>query len=369
MPDVALSSIVGVAAFAAGFLFGAITQATGFCAMGALSDLVLIGDRRRLRAWMLSIAVALVSTQGLQAMGWIDLSQSFYLATPTLPLAGALLGGVAFGFGMTLTGGCGAKTLVRLGGGNLKALVVLLITGLTAMATLKGVLAPVRQALTHWGAIPLPGLRQPSFPAALEGLGLTSGAAHGLAVVVIAGGLAFWCLKDVDFRRSPADLGSGLAIGALVSLGWAITGILGADPFEPTPLVSLSFVAPIGAALVYLMNATGATISFGVASVAGVIAGAFTIALIRRQFQLETFTDRGDFLHHLFGAVLMGVGGVLAMGCTIGQGVSGLSTLALAAPIALAGLCLGGVIGLKRLEEGSVAAALAAVLRIALKRS
>jgi len=365
VPDLPPTSVVALAAFATGFLFGAVTQTTGFCAMGALSDLVLMGDRRRLRAWMLAVAVALAGSQALQAAGLIDFGQSVYLAAPTLPLAGALLGGLAFGFGMTLTGGCGAKTLVRLGGGNLKGLLVVLIVGVTAMATLKGILAPLRQGFERLTTIPLAGtgLTRPSLPALLEQFGLAPGAAQGLAVALIGGGLAWWCLKDAGFRRSPADLGGGVAIGLLVPAGWAATGVLGADPFEPAPLASFSFVAPIGAALVYLMTATGTTLSFAVASVAGVIVGGFAIALLRRQFRLETFSDRADFIRHLSGATLMGIGGVLAMGCTIGQGLSGMSTLALASPVALAGLILGGIIGLKRLEEGSVAAAIAALLR------
>ena len=364
MPDLPSTAQVVLAAGIGGCLFGAVSQATGFCAMGAVSDLVLFGDRRRLRAWLLAAAVALFGAQALQGAGLVDLGQSAYLAAPTLPLAGALLGGLAFGIGMTLAGGCGAKSLVRLGGGNLKALLVLLVMGISAMATLKGVLAPLRQGFERLTALPLSplGLTRPSLPALLEGAGLPPAAAVAVAVAGLGGGLAWWCLKDSDFRRSPADLGGGVAIGLLVPAGWATTGILGADPFEPAALASFSFVAPIGAALVYLMTATGASLSFAVASVGGVVIGAFAVACRQGRFQLETFTDRADFLRHLAGAALMGTGGVLAMGCTIGQGVTGLSTLALASPLALAGLILGAMIGLKRLETGSTAAALGSLL-------
>jgi len=365
VPDIALTSVVAAGAFALAFAFGAVTQATGFCTMGAVADLVLVGDWRRFRAWMLALAVAMAASQGLAAAGWIDLGRSPYLSGGGIPLAGAILGGVAFGIGMVLAGGCGAKTLVRLGGGNLKSLVVVLVVGLTAMATIKGVLAPLRLALDRATTVPLKatGLAAPSVPAVLERLGLEPDPARWLPVVAIGGGLILWCFKDAAFRRSPRHWGSGLAVGALVAAGWGVTGMLGDDPFEPIALASFSFIGPIGDSLIYLMTYTGATVTFGIASVAGVVAGAFAAARTRREFRLETFTDPDDLSRHLTGAVLMGLGGVLAMGCTIGQGLSGFSTLSLASPLALGGILLGGLIGLKRLEEGGFSAAVTALLK------
>ena len=347
MADLELTTLIGVSAFALGAVFGAVSQLTGFCTMGALSDVVFMDDWRRLRAWMLALAVALVGTQGLHGAGWIDLGRSVYLGTPQ-SWGGAVLGGLMFGLGMTLAGGCGAKTLVRLGGGNLKSLVVVLVTGLFAMMTLKGLLAPLRLELERLtivaGSAGPPGLRA------------------GL-VALIGGGLGWWSLKDHEFRRSKPDLLSGLVIGALIPAGWAASGILGADPFEPAPLTSFSFAAPIGGALAYLMTWTGATLSFGVAAVAGTIAGAFAAALLRRELHLEGFTGTPDLLRHLAGAALMGSGGVLALGCTIGQGLTGVSTLAPLSLLALLAILAGGVLGLKRLEEGSLPAALKALVR------
>lgn len=349
MADLEPTTLIGVSAFALGAVFGAVSQLTGFCTMGALSDVVFMDDWRRLRAWMLALAVALVGTQGLHGAGWIDLGRSVYLGGPQ-SWGGAVLGGLMFGLGMTLAGGCGAKTLVRLGGGNLKSLVVVLVTGLFAMMTFKGLLAPLRLELERLTAIAASGSAGP--PALRAGL-----------VVLIGGGLGWWSLKDGTFRRSKPDLLSGVVIGALIPAGWAASGILGADPFEPAPLTSLSFAAPIGAALTYLMTWTGATLSFGVAAVAGTIAGAFAAAALRRELRLEGFTDTHDLLRHLAGAALMGSGGVLAMGCTIGQGLTGVSTLAPLSPLVLLAILAGGVLGLKRLEEGSLPAALKALVQ------
>jgi len=365
VPDILHTSVVGAAAFAIAFVFGAVTQSSGFCTMGALADVVLMDDWRRFRSWMLAVAVALVGSQGLAAAGLIDLTQSNTLAGTTLPLAGALLGGVAFGIGMTLAGGCGAKTLVRLGSGNLKSLVVFLVIGLAAMATMKGLLAPLRLAFEHATVVSLKGtgIANPSLPALLHWLGFSPDLARWLPVTLIGGGLILWCVKDRAFRQSPRNWAAGITIGALIPAGWAVTGILGADPFEPTPLSSFSFVGPIGDSLIYAMTFTGATISFGIAAVAGVVAGAFVSASLRREFRIETFTDPDDLSRHLAGAALMGIGGVLALGCTIGQGITGISTLALASPLALGGILLGGLVGIKRLEEGCFSAALAALLK------
>ena len=349
MIDLEPATLIGASAFALGAVFGAISQLTGFCTMGALSDVVFMDDWRRLRAWMLALAVALAGTQGLYGAGWIDLGRSVYLGAPQ-SWGGAVLGGGMFGLGMTLAGGCGAKTLVRLGGGNLKSLVVVLVMGLFAMMALKGLLAPLRLGLERLTAVAAAGSPGPP-------------ALRAVLVALIGGGLAWWSLKDRAFRRSKPDLLSGLVIGALIPAGWAASGILGNDPFDPAPLTSFSFAAPIGGALSYLMTWTGATLSFGVAAVAGTIAGAFAAAALRHELRLEGFTGIPDLLRHLAGAALMGSGGVLALGCTIGQGLTGVSTLSPVSLLALPAIVAGGLLGLKRLEEGSFAAALKALVR------
>ena len=349
MANLEPTTLIGAAAFALGAVFGAVSHLTGFCTMGALSDVVFMVDWRRLRAWMLALAVALVGTQALHGAGWIDLGRSVYLGAPQ-SWGGAVLGGLMFGLGMILAGGCGAKTLVRLGGGNLKSLVVVLVTGLFAMMTLKGLAAPLRLELERLSIVAAAG--SPGPPALRAGL-----------VALIGGGLGWWSLKDGEFRRSKPDLLSGFVIGALIPAGWAASGILGADPFEPAPLTSFSFAAPIGGALTYLMTWTGATLSFGVAAVAGTIVGAFAAAALRHELRLEGFTGTADLLRHLAGAALMGSGGVLALGCTIGQGLTGVSTLSPASPLALLAIIAGGVLGLKWLEEGSFAAAFKALVR------
>lgn len=364
MTDLPLPTLIALLGFAAGIVFGATAQRTNFCTMGAISDVVNLQDYRRLRAWLLAIAVAMVGSQLLHLAGAIDLGKSIYL-TPNLGWLGAVLGGSMFGFGMTLTGGCGNKTLVRLGSGNLKSLVVAIVLGLFAYMTLRGLLALPRTLYIETTNLNLSqaGLRSQGIPdmaAAVTGLSipLLRWMIAGAAVLA----LLWYCFKDAEFRSSPDTVIGAVIIGALIPVGWWITGVVGADDFEPTPLASFTFVAPVGESLMYLMIFTGSKINFGIAIVGGVIAGSFLMALATNTFRLESFADAADVLRHLGGAALMGTGGVLALGCTIGQGITGLSTLAAGSMLAWLSILAGGVYGMKYLEEGSFGGALRAML-------
>jgi hypothetical protein len=354
MDDLSARSAVALAAFGAGLAFGAVVQRTHFCTMGAIADLVLFGDGRRMRAWLLAIAVALLGSQTLAAAGVVDLGASVYRAAAIL-WPGALIGGLMFGFGMTLTGGCGSRNAVRLGAGNLKSLVVLLVMAVTAYMTMNGFFALARVRIEAIGRI----------ASADQGLapllGLGAPAALILALL-IAGALAVFCFKDKKFRASGKDVAAGLALGALIPFGWLITGVLGADDFEPEPLASFAFVAPVAKGLIYLMTYPAAPISFGIAALGGVLLGAFVAARIGGDFRIEGFSGLDDLVHHLIGAALMGVGGVLGLGCTIGQGMTGLSTLASGSVLTTLAIMAGGVLGVRYLERGSLAAALRAVI-------
>jgi uncharacterized protein len=362
MGGLSVTTIVGLGGFVIGLVFGAVVQRTNFCTMGGISDLVLMGDGRRFRAWLLAIAVAIIGTQALSFSGVIDINKSIYLSA-NLGWLGAIIGGAMFGFGMTQTGGCASKTLVRLGSGNLKSLIVMVVLGIIAYMTLRGLLAlPRLQIETTNIDLTTRGLHN-------QNLGEMAGAAIGLpaaparAVVAAALALLFLviCFKDASFRRSPADIVAGIVIGLCAVGGWVVTGVLAADEFNPVQLASISFVAPTGESLQYLMTFTGATLNFGIAVIGGIIVGSFLMAVATGSFRLESFVDRHDLTRHLSGAMLMGAGGVLALGCTIGQGITGMSTLSLGSMIAWLSILGGGYLGIKYLEEGSFTGAIRAV--------
>ncbi len=355
--DDLLAFRVPLGGFAIGVAFGAVVDRTGFCTMGAISDWIVLGDTARLRGWFMAIAVAMLGTQLLHLIGAIDLSRAIYTGS-RLTWLGHVAGGCAFGIGMTLAGGCGSRALARLGAGNLKSLIVVLVLGITAYATLRGVLAPLRLALIDVTSLALP--RGQALP---DLLAPDSVALRAALAAIFALGIATWaCRGDARLIRS-RPMVAGIIVGVLVVAGWAVTGILGHDEFTPAALASLTFVAPIGDTIIYAMLFTGTPLGFGAATCLGVIAGAGASAVQASSFKIEVFIDRGDFLRHLAGASLMGIGGVLALGCSIGQGITGVATLALGSLLTLVSIIGGGAIATHFLSEGSWRAAFAALIR------
>lgn len=341
---------VALLGFAVAVVFGAVANKTNFCTMGAVSDWVNMGDKNRLRAWFLAIGVAILGAQGLQAAGLINLGKSVYL-TPNFGWLGHLLGGILFGVGMTLGSGCGQRTLVRVGGGNLKSLVVMLVLAVSGYMTMRGILGVFRMNVIeasniNLGAHAISNQSMPALAAAatgaqnMEALTWTFAAVFGLGFVIFA-------FARSEFRRSFDNILAGIVIGLCVIAGWYITGVIGFDEFEPVRFESYTFVAPVSENLMYLMTFTGSKITFGVAAVFGVISGSFLYAVFTGRFHIETFVNRGDMIRHLLGGALMGFGGVLAIGCTIGQAVTGMSTLALGSLMTLVSIIFGAALTMK----------------------
>ena len=336
-----------------GLVFGFVVFRTNFCAMGSISDLMTFGDYRRLRSWLLAVAVALLGTQLLAAIGAVDLSKSMYTG-PVLNWSGNVIGGLMFGFGMVLAGGCASRNLVRAGGGDIRSVVILLVLGLFAYMTLGGILGPLRDSLQRATAINLGEGASQSMAAMLASLtGLDAGLAGLLVILILAGGLLAYCFSDKAFRSSSPHIIGGLGVGLCVVAGWLLTG-LAYDEFAATPQnpISLSYVRPTGDTLEYLERFTAGMVpGFGVATVIGALLGALLAALLSGRFRLTGFADSADTLRGLAGGALMGVGGIVALGCTIGQAVTGLSTLALGSLLAFAAILIGGIAGIKYMER------------------
>ncbi|MBU1362603.1 MAG: YeeE/YedE family protein [Gammaproteobacteria bacterium] len=343
--------------FAISFWFGAISQKTRFCTMGAVSDIITMGDWSRMRMWLLAIGVAVLGSAALHAAGLIDLDKSIY-RTPSFTWLSYIVGGLLFGIGMVLASGCGSKTLIRLGGGNLKALVVLVVLGLVAYMTMRGLFAAFRVNVLEKTAINFPAGQD--IPALLTAAGVEAKTAFRLAVLVIGGGLTAFCLLNREFRTFDNLLG-GLGVGLAVVAAWYVSGHLGHLVEHPDTLdeaflatssgrmEALTFVAPQAYTLELLMLWSDASrqLTFGIASVLGVIAGSAAWALATGDFRWEGFAGVEDTASHLLGAALMGFGGVVAMGCTVGQGISGFSTLALGSIVTFLAIVAGAAAMLK----------------------
>ncbi|MBL0150345.1 MAG: YeeE/YedE family protein [Ideonella sp.] len=371
MSDAELQALVRQvlwAGFAVGAAFGAIAQRTHFCTMGAVADVVNIGDWTRVRMWALAVGVAMLGFNGMVAAGWVKASASAYAVPEWLWMSHAV-GGVMFGFGMVLASGCGSKTLVRMGAGNLKSLAVFFVLGVSGFATLKGITAVLRVNTVDRLALNLPpGQDLPSLAAAAFG---GSAATHALWLgAALGGALLVWALRKAE-GRSPDVLLGGLGLGALVVAGWWVSGRMGHLIEHPQTLdevflatnsrrmESLSFVAPYAYLLDDLMyfSDQSKALTFGVATLLGVVVGSGVTALATGSFRWEGFRGVEDTANHLVGAVLMGVGGVTAVGCTIGQGLSGLSTLSLGSFVAVAAIVAGALLALRwqvwRLERSA----------------
>jgi len=349
MEDWSVVHKVSLLGFLGALVFGVVANKTHFCIMGSISDWINMGSRVRFRGWMLSIGIAILGSQAMVQLGWVDLDGTMYRG-PNFGLAGFLIGGLLFGIGMTLGAGCGQRTLVRVGGGNLKSLVVLIVMAITAYTTLRGLLAPVRIDVFGPLAVDLEaqGIGNQGIETILAHLVGAPGQTMTIVVALVLGlGAIIYAVKDKDFRASGDNILAGITIGVLVVGAWYVTGVIGNDDFEPVPVEALTFIAPTGNTVNYLMTWTGAEINFGIAVVLGMIVGSFLYAVSTGNFRVEAFANRTDMRNHLIAGVLMGFGGVLSFGCTIGQGVSGMSTLALGSLLALLSIMLGSALTMK----------------------
>jgi uncharacterized protein len=335
-------------AFALSLVFGAVAQRSNYCTMGAISDVANFGDWTRARMAIASVGVAIVGVALFKMYGVVDISKSFYVA-PKLIWLSHLIGGLAFGFGMTLASGCGSKTLIRVGAGSLRGLVTLIVMALIAWFTLRGILGVLRVntfdqvAYTFATTQDVPSL-----------LGLAGAAASYFAFAI---GIAFIAFAVIgkEFRADVWNWLGGLFVGLAVVAGWYATGHVAFIAEHPESLEaawvstnsgrpeSLTFTAPPAYLLELLAfwSDKSKFITFGIASVIGVIGGACAMALATKTFRWEGFASTEDLANHLVGAALMGFGGVLALGCTVGQGLSGMSTLALGSFITIAAIIVG----------------------------
>ncbi|ARU32041.1 hypothetical protein CAP31_10380 [Sulfuriferula sp. AH1] len=373
-------SVLLWATFGLAVVLGLVANKTNFCTMGAISDWVNMGDLGRMRAWLLAIAVAMLGVSVLEYFGLANLDASFppYRGAQLI-WAENILGGVLFGIGMTFASGCGNKTLIRIGGGNIKSIVVLLIIAVIA----------------YFMVNPFPGSDKTLFTVLFNGwirpLAVNTGSHQDLASflvsdanlkqarlvlgVLIALAISVFVFKSADFRSNKDNIIGGLVVGLVVLGAWYISSVIqvkvdgtnytlqgyvqewdfvaGSNEIKPAdsrPLSpqSFTFINPMGQTLGYVAGKFDISLlTFGVMALAGVIAGSLLWSLLSRNFRIEWFASFADFRNHVFGAVLMGFGGVLAMGCTIGQGITGMSTLALGSFLALISIIFGSAMTMR----------------------
>lgn len=327
-----------------GLLLGLAARLSGFCSLGAIEDALHGGSTKRLAMWGVAIGTATLGTFALFASGFLDLTAVFYNTQPFSPLL-VSLGGLLFGYGMAIAGNCGFGALARLGGGDLRSFVIVLVLGISAYVTLSGPLAPLRVTVLEATATSLP---EGGFSGLFSGFGLPA------EFVGFAMGLGMFCLgiMQSDLRKDTTALFWSVMVGVAVISGWAGTQWIATNGFASPAVASHTFSAPVGEAILYLMTASGGGLSFGVGSVSGVILGALIGSIRKGHFKWEACEDPRELRRQIGGAAAMGVGAVLAVGCTIGQGISAFAVLAYSTPFACLSIFIGAAIGLNQLITG-----------------
>lgn len=333
-----------------GLVFGYVARRSGFCTLGAIEEAYYGTERSRLRSWVLAVGVAIAGTQALDLFGVIDLRESFYLA-PTIRVVGSVVGGMMFGLGMAMVGTCAFGMLVRAGGGDMRSLVSILLLAIVGYATANGILAYVSTLVVMPTDIGLASAQSP----ALSDLWFGGGKAAQIFVGgVLSIGAIGWAVSSKRFLANRDAVISGLVIGGVIVYGWWITGTFGQSGFERVQFESYRFARPAGDTLVYLMTFSGAAITFPIGGVFGVMIGAFIAARQRGCFRFEAFDDSREMRRHFGGAALMGMGSILSLGCTIGQGMSGVSTLSINSFMTIGAIAISSWLGIRYLIEGEI---------------
>lgn len=329
-----------------GITLGLAARIGRFCTLGAVEDWFYGGSDHRMRMWLVAMGVSGCATFGLVGAGVLDLAATPYTAHFWNPIA-HLVGGTVFGVGMALAGNCGFGALARLGSGDLRSFVIVVVMGISAYATLSGPLASLRLLVFPPDLIALGG------PASLADLAARStgtpvapwGITAGLGFVALA-------LSRRSFRAEGMLILWGALVGLVIALGWGATAWLAHESLAATPVESYTFAAPLGETILYAMTSTGSPLSFAVGAVAGVWSGALLGSLSQGHFRWEACEDQRELRRQIFGAAMMGGGAAVALGCTVGQGLSAISVLSFGAPLTFGGIVLGASLGLRSLISG-----------------
>lgn len=342
MGEANLAALLGLLG---GLALGLAARIGRFCTLGAIEDVLYSSDDRRMRMWGVAIGVAIILSHLAMGAGWLNGAETAYLDRVWNPAA-TIVGGLLFGYGMALSGNCGYGALARLGGGDLRAFVIVVVMGLSAYFVMSGPLARLRVWIfpADEGATAPQGISQ-----AAERFLNISPALTGLA---IGGAILLVALSSQAMRQSGKHIFWGSVVGLAVASGWIGTYWIAANGFGAEPIETHSFAAPIGDTIYYAMTASGNTLSFSVGSVVGVILGAFIGSVRRGHFRWEACEDPRELRRQITGAALMGPGAILAVGCSVGQGISAFALLAYSAPVTFVAIFIGAAFGLKQLITG-----------------
>lgn len=346
MPEMSEGALLALIGFGGGLLLGLAARFGRFCTLGAIEDALYGGDTGRIRMWGVALGLSVIFAHLAVAGGYASFETSIYNAIAWSPV-GSIVGGLIFGYGMALAGNCGFGALARLGGGDLRSFVIVVVMGVSAYIAIGGPLAALRVML-----FPADPADDPASRGAAVEIGAATGLPPLLIACVIGAILIGVALADRDFRRNGSRLFWSAVVAVAIVSGWVGTSWVVENSFEDVRAASHTFTAPLGEAIFYLMTSSAGGLSFAVGSVAGVLAGAFLGSVRKGHFVWEACDDPRELGRQMFGAALMGVGGIIALGCSIGQGMTAFSSLAWSAPVTLTAIVAGAALGLRQLIHG-----------------
>ena len=342
IPEALMGTLIG---FAGGILLGLAARIGRFCTLGAIEDALYGQNNNRLRMWGTAIGMAVLLVHLALAQGLISTSNSYPLTVPFTPLL-TVFGGLLFGLGMAFSGNCGFGALARLGGGDLRSFVIVLVMGVSAYVTLGGPLSPLRIWLVELLSV------QPTTASFSALLSSSTGMPASYIGLLLGAGVFGFSVWNRAFWEEKGNVIWGALVGLSVASGWIGTHLIAQVGFSGLRPVSHGFTAPVGSTILYFMTSSGQTLNFGIGSVCGVWAGALTGSLMKGHFRLEACEDPRELQRQITGAVMMGIGGVLAIGCSVGQGISAMALLSINAPLALSSIFIGEYFGLNHLISG-----------------
>jgi uncharacterized membrane protein YedE/YeeE len=314
--------IVNFLAFFIGLVFGIVAQKNQFCFSGSIKDYMLTKSTKRASSVIVAIIVAITATAIMSNVYGLDLSQTKYFKDD-INYFSIILGGSLFGIGMMLADGCSSRHLVKFAQGDAKSLVVILFIGIFAFATTRGILHDALTLITQNSIL----------------IKISSFVPNSQMNIYVVLGILFVILFILTKKVSRLlVLKDGVIIGLIVAASWYITGVIGEESMERLiELNGITFVYPTAQSVEFFTNYSISNLSFGISVVLGVLSGAFLMSRINKKYSFgcTASLQTGKIKYSMIGGALMGVGGVLAIGCTIGQGLTGISTLAFSSFLAI----------------------------------
>lgn len=347
-------NLISLAGLFAGVILGFTARTVRFCSLSAIESALYGRDFQLMRLWGVAMAVSILITQSLHLYFGLELSDSIYLAND-IPILALVVGGFTFGMGMSLVGTCGLGSILRFGGGDLRGLIAMLLIGIIGFVSMRGLFQPVKLALTNNLFIQLPANTSSGIPSLISYV-IQPDSDNSITLiisVILSAALIYGAYSSPRYRQAKARQAGGIVVGCVIGFGWYVTGIMSQEGFNIQQPGSISYVAPTGETLMFLMHSTGLTLNFGITAVLGTLLGAFLASIKAKDFHWDSFDDPREMKRHIAGACLMGFGGVVVGGCTIGQGVTGISTLSISSFIAFAAIITGAGLGIKFLIDGN----------------